>query len=85
MKRALFEQLLAARAEKRPVALVTALSSGEQALVFGSVEEVAESLQAFDEMGYSDVIVRNLSSDQSESLATIERLGLVRELIGSGS
>ncbi len=34
MKRALFEQLLAARAEKRPVALVTALSSGEQALVF---------------------------------------------------
>jgi len=58
---------------------------GEQALVFGSVEEVAESLQAFDEMGYSDVIVRNLSSDQSESLATIERLGLVRELIGSGS
>lgn len=34
MKRALFEQLLAARADKRPVALVTELASGEQALVY---------------------------------------------------
>ena len=38
MKRALFEQLLAARADKRPVVLVTALQSGEQALVFGEGE-----------------------------------------------
>ena len=46
----------------------------EDALLFGSVEQVAESLQAFQAMGYTDVIVRNLSSDQAESLGTIERL-----------
>jgi len=34
MKRALFEQLLAARADGRPVVLVTELASGSQALVF---------------------------------------------------
>ncbi len=36
MKRALFEQLLAARADSRPVVLVTALESGSQALVFAT-------------------------------------------------
>jgi xanthine dehydrogenase accessory factor len=36
MKRALFEELLAARADKRPVALVTEIDSGRQALVFES-------------------------------------------------
>ncbi len=34
MKRAVFEQLLSARADKRPVVLVTELESGNQALVF---------------------------------------------------
>lgn len=34
MKRAVFEQLLAARADKRPVVLVTELASGNQVLVF---------------------------------------------------
>jgi len=34
MKRAVFEGLLAARADKRPVVLLTALDSGHQALVF---------------------------------------------------
>jgi xanthine dehydrogenase accessory factor len=34
MKRALFEKLLAARADKRPLVLVTELASGKQALVF---------------------------------------------------
>lgn len=34
MKRAVFEQLLAARADKRPVVLVTELASGKQGLVF---------------------------------------------------
>ena len=55
----------------------------EQALLFGSVTEVAEKLAGFAGMGYSDVIVRNLSSDQSESLATIERLARVRELLAA--
>jgi alkanesulfonate monooxygenase SsuD/methylene tetrahydromethanopterin reductase-like flavin-dependent oxidoreductase (luciferase family) len=53
----------------------------EEALLFGSVEQVAETLAGFAAQGYTDVIVRNLSSDQAESLATIERLGRVRELL----
>lgn len=55
----------------------------EEALLFGSVEEVAESLVRLAGMGFTDVIVRNLSSDQAESLATIERLGRVRELVAT--
>lgn len=50
----------------------------EEALMFGSVEEVAEELAAFAKLGYTDVIVRNLSYDQGESLATIERLAEVK-------
>jgi alkanesulfonate monooxygenase SsuD/methylene tetrahydromethanopterin reductase-like flavin-dependent oxidoreductase (luciferase family) len=54
----------------------------EKALLVGSVDEVAETLNALSEMGYTDVIVRNLSADQQESLATIERLARVRERLG---
>jgi alkanesulfonate monooxygenase SsuD/methylene tetrahydromethanopterin reductase-like flavin-dependent oxidoreductase (luciferase family) len=55
----------------------------EDALMYGSPAEVAEQLLAFEEMGYTDVIVRNLSADQSESLACIERLAAVKaELAG---
>ena len=50
----------------------------EDALMTGSVEEVAEQMQAFADIGYTDVIVRNMSSDQGEALATIERLAEVR-------
>ena len=39
MKRALFEQLLAARADARPVVLVTELESGSQALVFATGDD----------------------------------------------
>jgi len=53
----------------------------DDALLYGSVSQVAEALETFAEMGYTDVIVRNLSSDQAESLDTIERLGRVRELL----
>ncbi len=53
----------------------------EDALLFGSVETVAETLSRYATMGFTDVIVRNLSGDQSESLQTIERLGKVRELV----
>ncbi|MEJ2087289.1 MAG: LLM class flavin-dependent oxidoreductase [Gammaproteobacteria bacterium] len=54
----------------------------EKALLVGSVDEVAETLNALSEMGYTDVIVRNLSADQQESLASIERLARVRERLG---
>lgn len=53
----------------------------EDALLAGSVEEVAETLAGFKASGYTDVIMRNMSSDQSQALATIERLGQVRDLL----
>ena len=51
----------------------------EEALIFGSVAEVAEELAAYAKLGYTDVIVRNLSTDQGEALATIERLAEVKK------
>jgi len=53
----------------------------EAALVFGSETEVADAFARLAAMGYTDVIVRNLSADQAESLETIERLGRVREQV----
>ncbi len=48
-----------------------------QALMYGGVEQVVEQVLALQEMGYTDVIVRNISADQNEALATIERTGEV--------
>jgi alkanesulfonate monooxygenase SsuD/methylene tetrahydromethanopterin reductase-like flavin-dependent oxidoreductase (luciferase family) len=52
-----------------------------EALVYGGVEAVAEQFAAFEALGYTDIIVRNLSRDQSDALATIERLGAVKTLL----
>lgn len=38
-------------------------------------------MRAFADMGYTDIIVRNLSADQHEALASIERLAEVRKLL----
>ena len=50
----------------------------EDALMYGSPAEVAEQIAAFGELGFTDIIVRNLSLDQAESLATIEHLATVK-------
>jgi alkanesulfonate monooxygenase SsuD/methylene tetrahydromethanopterin reductase-like flavin-dependent oxidoreductase (luciferase family) len=51
------------------------------AVVYGSVAEVAEQFRRLGETGFTDIIVRNLSARQDECLATIERLGAVRALL----
>lgn len=53
----------------------------EEALLVGSVAEVADELDGYAALGYSDVIVRNISADQNEALATIERLAEVKALL----
>lgn len=53
------------------------------ALMIGDVTQVAEQLQCLSEQGYTDVIVRNISADQRECLATIERLAEVRSLLSA--
>ena len=45
------------------------------ALLVGSVNEVVDELGQFASAGFTDVIVRNMSQDQSLAIATIERLG----------
>ncbi len=51
------------------------------AFVYGSVEQVADRFRALAEMGYTDVIVRQLASEQADAVASIERLAAVRELV----
>lgn len=53
----------------------------ESALLTGSAEQVAEQIRAFESAGFTDIIVRNLVSEQSEALASIERLAEVKRLL----
>jgi alkanesulfonate monooxygenase SsuD/methylene tetrahydromethanopterin reductase-like flavin-dependent oxidoreductase (luciferase family) len=53
------------------------------AFVYGSAEQVAERFRAFGEMGYTDLIVRQLASEQSDALASIERLAEVRSQLAA--
>jgi len=48
------------------------------ALIVGSVEEVAEQFRNFGQIGYTDVLVRHLTNDQPKVLASLERLAAVR-------
>jgi alkanesulfonate monooxygenase SsuD/methylene tetrahydromethanopterin reductase-like flavin-dependent oxidoreductase (luciferase family) len=53
------------------------------AFVYGSADQVAEQCRAFGEMGYTDVIVRQLASEQRDALASIERLADVRSQLAA--
>ena len=48
------------------------------ALVAGTAEQVAERFRALGAMGYTDVIIRHLVSDQPKVLASMARLEAVR-------
>jgi 3-hydroxyisobutyrate dehydrogenase-like beta-hydroxyacid dehydrogenase len=49
--------------------------------VVGGPEEVAEAFLGLGRMGFTDVLVRHLADDQSEVLASFDRLAEVRELV----
>lgn len=53
----------------------------EEALCCGSPAEVADHFGMLGDLGYTDVIVRNIIADQSDALATIERLAEVRAML----
>ncbi len=53
----------------------------EDALLIGDVDQVAQRMTELGEMGYTDVIIRNISADQPQALATIERLAEVQALV----
>jgi alkanesulfonate monooxygenase SsuD/methylene tetrahydromethanopterin reductase-like flavin-dependent oxidoreductase (luciferase family) len=50
----------------------------EEALICGDVASVAAQFAGFVEAGFTDIIVRNMSSNQGEALATIEAMSDVR-------
>ena len=54
----------------------------EDSLVIGDAAEVADQLNDYRELGFTDILIRNITRDQSEALATIERLAEVREILG---
>jgi alkanesulfonate monooxygenase SsuD/methylene tetrahydromethanopterin reductase-like flavin-dependent oxidoreductase (luciferase family) len=49
-----------------------------EAIVAGSVDEVAEQFRSFEELGYTDILVRHLSNDQPKVLGSLDRLAAVR-------
>jgi len=49
-----------------------------EALIAGSVDEVAEQFRAFGKIGYTDILVRHLTNDQPKVLGSLERLAAVR-------
>lgn len=54
-----------------------------EALLVGSIEEVAGQLRTLQGQGYTDVIVRNISTTQHECLDCIRRLAVVKTMLNS--
>lgn len=73
----------AAEAERIGGAVVAAGYRGfdPDATIVGDVDTVAAAFREYADMGYTDVIVRNLVSDQQQALACIARLAAVKELL----
>lgn len=53
-----------------------------ESLVIGGAAEVGQAFAELGDIGYSHVLVRHLADDQREVLASYERLGDVRALVG---
>ena len=49
-----------------------------EALIAGSADEVAEQFRALGKIGYTEILVRHLTNDQSKVLGSLERLAAVR-------
>ena len=52
-----------------------------EALIAGSVDEVAEQFRMFGEIGYTEILVRHLTNDQPKVLGSLERLAAVRAAV----
>ena len=52
-----------------------------EALIAGSVDQVAEEFRAFGKIGYTDILVRHLTNDQTKVLGSLERLAAVRAAV----
>jgi alkanesulfonate monooxygenase SsuD/methylene tetrahydromethanopterin reductase-like flavin-dependent oxidoreductase (luciferase family) len=71
----------AARAVADPVISGGYRGFRPDAFVVGSPRQVADHFRALADMGYTDVIVRQLAAGQADAVASIERLAEVRTLV----
>src|SRR5438477_371840 len=53
-----------------------------EALIAGSIDEVAEQFRSFARIGYTDISVRHLTNDQPKVLGSPERLAAVHAALG---
>jgi alkanesulfonate monooxygenase SsuD/methylene tetrahydromethanopterin reductase-like flavin-dependent oxidoreductase (luciferase family) len=53
-----------------------------EATIVGDVEAVAQAFTSLAQLGFTDVLIRNLVPDQSKALASLARLAQVKELMG---
>jgi len=66
--------------------LQQALSQGyrgmpRDALIAGSIDEVTDQFRAFAQLGYTEILVRHLTGNQSKVLGSLDRLATVREAL----
>ena len=54
----------------------------EDALIIGTSNEVADRFSELAALGFTDIIVRNISADQGDAIATIESLYEVKRILG---
>jgi hypothetical protein len=54
-----------------------------EALVIGQSQEVAEKFRTFEDLGYTDIIVRNLHSNPESAVKSTERLRQVIEIVNA--
>ena len=50
--------------------------------MYGSAEQVAEEVSTYGALGFTDISIRNMSTNQDEALATISRLADVKKMLG---
>jgi alkanesulfonate monooxygenase SsuD/methylene tetrahydromethanopterin reductase-like flavin-dependent oxidoreductase (luciferase family) len=77
---------VAERSTEAQAVLQHALSRGyrgmpAEALIAGSIDEVAEQFRGFGKNGYTEILVRHLTNEQSRVLASLERLAAVRAAV----
>lgn len=52
-----------------------------QALMIGDFHSIAEQMQKFEALGFTDIIIRNLHGDPQKAVESTERLGKVKVLL----
>jgi hypothetical protein len=53
-----------------------------EATIVGDVEAVAQAFKELVQLGFTDILIRNLVADQDKALACIARLATVKKLVG---